>query len=97
MLTDAGMPATEAKKCKPMKGKGCKTCSDTGYKGRVALYEVMLLKDPLKDLILQGASTSELKNEAIRLGMNTLRRSGLNKINEGMTTVEEVVRVTAAD
>ena len=97
MLTDAGMPAAEAKKCKPMKGKGCKTCSDTGYKGRVALYEVMLLKDPLKDLILQGASTSELKNEAIRLGMNTLRRSGLNKINEGMTTVEEVVRVTAAD
>jgi type IV pilus assembly protein PilB len=96
-LTDAGMKPPEAKKCKPMRGKGCKVCADTGYKGRVALYEVMLLKDPLKDLILQGASTTELKHEAIRLGMNTLRRSGLNKINEGMTTLEEILRVTASD
>ncbi|MFO7565557.1 MAG: hypothetical protein R6X02_23140 [Enhygromyxa sp.] len=72
-----------------MKGKGCKTCSDTGYNDRVALYEVMLLKDALKDLILQGASTTELEQEAIRLGMNTLRRSGLNKVAEGMTTLEE--------
>ncbi len=96
-LVEAGMSAAEAKKCTPMIGKGCKTCSDTGYKGRVALYEVMLLKDALKDLILQGASTTELKHEAIRLGMNTLRRSGLNKVNEGMTTLEEIVRVTAAD
>ncbi|KIG12461.1 Type IV fimbrial assembly, ATPase PilB [Enhygromyxa salina] len=97
MLVDAGMKPAEAKACQPMRGKGCKTCSDSGYKGRVALYEVMLLKDGLKDLILQGASTTELKSEAIRLGMNTLRRSGLNKIAEGMTTVEEIVRVTAAD
>ncbi len=96
-LTEAGMSAAEAKKSKPMRGKGCKTCSETGYKGRVALYEVMLLKDALKDLILQGASTTELKSEAIRLGMNTLRRSGLNKINEGMTTLEEILRVTASD
>jgi type IV pilus assembly protein PilB len=96
-LTVAGMKPAEAKACKPMRGKGCKTCADTGYKGRVALYEVMLLKDPLKDLILQGASTTELKHEAIRLGMNTLRRSGLNKINEGMTTLEEILRVTAND
>ncbi|NVB36850.1 type IV-A pilus assembly ATPase PilB [Pseudenhygromyxa sp. WMMC2535] len=96
-LIEAGMKPAEAKKCTPMKGKGCKTCSDSGYKGRVALYEVMVLKDPLKDLILQGASTGELKAEAIRLGMNTLRRSGLNKIHDGMTTLEEVLRVTAAD
>ena len=96
-LVEAGMTPAEAKKTKVMVGKGCKTCSDTGYKGRVALYEVMLLKDGLKDLILQGASTTELKQEAIRLGMNTLRRSGLNKIAEGMSTIEEVVRVTAAD
>ena len=59
--------------------------------------EVMVLSDPLKDLVLQGASTAELKTEAIRLGMCTLRRSGLNKINEGTTTVEEILRVTAAD
>ena len=96
-LIEAGMSKEEAKKSVPMKGKGCSTCSGSGYKGRVALYEVMMLKDGLKDLILQGGSTSELKQEAIRLGMNTLRRSGLNKINEGMTTLEEVVRVTAAD
>ncbi len=96
-LMTAGMKPDEAKACKPRKGKGCKTCNQTGYKGRVALYEVMVLSDSVKDLILQGASTGELKTEAIRCGMNTLRRSGLNKINEGMTTLEEVLRVTAAD
>jgi type IV pilus assembly protein PilB len=57
----------------------------------------MVMNDGLKDLILQGASTAELKSEAIRLGMATLRRSGLNKVNEGVTTLEEVLRVTAAD
>ena len=76
---------------------GCKTCASTGYRGRVALYEVMVLTDPIKDLVLQGASTAELKTEAIRLGMATLRRSGLNKINEGVTTLEEILRVTASD
>jgi type IV pilus assembly protein PilB len=96
-LIDAGMGAAEAKESSPKRGAGCKTCSDTGYKGRVALYEVMVMTDPLKDLVLQGASTAELKQEAIRMGMNTLRRSGLNKINEGMTTIDEIVRVTAAD
>jgi type IV pilus assembly protein PilB len=96
-LVDAGMKPAEARSCKPKRGRGCKTCGDTGYRGRVALYEVMVLSDPLKDLVLQGASTAELKSEAIRLGMATLRRSGLNKILEGMTTLEEVLRVTASD
>ena len=96
-LVDAGMSAKEAKACKPKRGKGCKTCGGSGYKGRVALYEVMVMNDGLKDLVLQGASTAELKSEAIRLGMATLRRSGLNKVGEGVTTVEEVLRVTAAD
>jgi type IV pilus assembly protein PilB len=96
-LVDAGMKPAEAKACKPKKGRGCKTCASTGYRGRVALYEVMVMSDPIKDLVLQGASTSELKSEAIRLGMATLRRSGLNKINEGMTTLEEILRVTASD
>ena len=59
--------------------------------------EVMAVNDPLKDLILQGSSTAELKSEAIRLGMVTLRRSGLNKVAEGMTTLEEILRVTASD
>ncbi len=96
-LVEAGMSAQEAKACKPKRGKGCKTCGGSGYKGRVALYEVMVMNDGLKDLVLQGASTSELKSEAIRLGMATLRRSGLNKVGEGVTTVEEVLRVTASD
>jgi len=96
-LTEAGMKPDEAKACKPKRGKGCKTCSQSGYKGRVALYEVMVMNDGLKDLILQGASTAELKSEAIRMGMATLRRSGLNKVAEGVTTVEEVLRVTASD
>jgi type IV pilus assembly protein PilB len=96
-LIDAGMPPKEAKEAEPQRGKGCKHCSESGYKGRVALYEVMVLKDAIKDLILQGASTAELKQEAIRLGMSTLRRAGLNKINDGMTTVQEILRVTAND
>jgi type IV pilus assembly protein PilB len=96
-LIDGGLPPADAKKCKPKRGTGCRTCANSGYKGRVALYEVMVLTDPLKDLVLQGASTAELKAEAIRLGMLTLRRSGLNKVGEGMTTLEEILRVTASD
>ncbi len=86
-----------AKGFKSMEGKGCNTCGDTGYKGRIALYEVMVFTDALKELVLQGCSTAELKGEAIRLGMQTLRMSGLKKVNEGITTLEEVLRVTAAD
>ena len=96
-LVEAGMSREEAEAATPMRGQGCKVCNEMGYKGRVALYEVMVLDEALKDLILQGASTAELKHEAIRLGMITLRRAGLNKVIEGMTTLEEVTRVTAAD
>ncbi len=96
-LIDAGMTPAQAKECTPRRGRGCKSCSNMGYRGRVALYEVMVLSDALKDLVLQGASTAELKAEAIRLGMTTLRRSGLNKVAEGVTSLEEVLRVTAAD
>jgi len=78
-------------------GKGCGICGNTGYKGRVALYEVMPLSKELKELILQGAQTPEIKRQAIADGMQTLRRSGLNKIKEGVTTLEEVVRVTMSD
>ncbi len=76
---------------------GCRNCNNTGYKGRFALYEVMPFKDDLKEMVLQGSSASELKAEAIRRGMSTLRRAGLNKVMEGRTAVEEVVRVTATD
>ncbi len=96
-LLDIGVNPDVASQMKTMQGKGCATCSNTGYKGRVALYEVMVMKDELKEFVLNGASTAELKREAIRLGMQTLRMSAIEKIKEGMTTVEEAVRTTASD
>ena len=82
---------------KIMKGKGCNTCNNTGYKGRVALYEVMPFVDPLKELVLQGASAAEIKAEMIRQGVQSLRMAGIQKILEGMTTPEEVLRTTVDD
>jgi type IV pilus assembly protein PilB len=92
-----GMSPEEAASATLFQGQGCRTCNNTGYKGRVALYEVMPMFDELKEMVLQGASTAELKAEAIRLGVQTLRMAGLRKIIEGMTTPEEVLRTTAAD
>ena len=80
-----------------MKGRGCRICSETGFKGRVAIYEVMQLKEELKEFVLNGASALELKREAIRLGMKTLRQAALSKLEEGVTTLGEVFRVSAAD
>jgi type IV pilus assembly protein PilB len=96
-LVDLGCKPEDARNAKLYKGEGCRTCSNTGYKGRIALYEVMPFTEPLKELVLQGSSTAELKAEAIRLGMKSLRQSGLSKILEGVTSIEEVARVTAAD
>jgi type IV pilus assembly protein PilB len=83
----------------PMKGAGgdCKLCGGSGYKGRVALYEVMRFNETLKELVLQGVSTAELKAAAIKNGMASLRMSGITKVMEGVTTPEEVMRVTMAD
>jgi type IV pilus assembly protein PilB len=78
-------------------GKGCKSCGNTGYRGRVALYEVMPFTDDLKELVLQGASAAEIKAEMIRNGTQTLRMSGINKIMEGITTPEEILRTTVTD
>lgn len=75
----------------------CKTCSGTGYKGRLAVFEVMEINEELKEFILSGASSLEIKREAIRQGMRTLRQSALEKLKQGVTTIEEVVRNTAAD
>ncbi len=96
-LLDLGFRPEELPAVKTYKGTGCRTCNDTGYKGRIALYEVMPFTDRLKEMVLQGCSTAELKDEMIRGGVKTLRMSGLTKVTEGVTTVEEVVRVTAAD
>jgi type IV pilus assembly protein PilB len=80
-----------------VKGAGCATCNGSGYKGRVALYEVMRFDETLKEMVLQGASAAELKAAAIRGGMFTLRASGIKKVLEGVTTTDEIVRVTMAD
>jgi len=76
------------------KGRGCDKCNNTGYKGRVGLVEVMHIDDDLRDLILSGGTAIDIKKKAIENGMITLRRSGLIKIKEGITTIEEVVRET---
>jgi type IV pilus assembly protein PilB len=96
-LLKVGFTEEESKTIKCYKGKGCPACNGTGYKGRVALYEVMPIKDELKELILEGASTAEIKKAAIRLGMKTLRMSGMTKVAEGVTTIEEIMRVTFND
>ena len=96
-LIDIGVAPDEVSEFKLQKGKGCNTCAGTGYKGRVALYEVMRINDELKELILNGASTTELKREAMRHGMKSLRQAGITKIKEGVTTIEEVLRGSAAD
>jgi type IV pilus assembly protein PilB len=97
MLVKMGMKQDQAETVTLYKGTGCKLCNGTGYKGRVALYEVMPFYDSLKELVLQGASAAEIKAEAIRNGLQTLRMSGLRKIAEGITTPEEVMRVSVAD
>jgi type IV pilus assembly protein PilB len=93
-MIDAGFTPEEAKTVKPLKGRGCELCHNSGHKGRTGLYEVMEIDDELKELILVGASTMELKKKAIEHGMITLRRSGLIKVMAGMTSLEEVARET---
>jgi type IV pilus assembly protein PilB len=93
-LVEAGFTQEEAQRVVPKKGKGCETCNNTGYKGRVGLYEVMEVTEELRELILVGASALELRKKAVEEGMITLRRSGLQKVIDGVTTIEEVARET---
>jgi type IV pilus assembly protein PilB len=93
-LMNAGFSEKDAKTVRLFKGRGCDRCSNTGYKGRVGLYEVMEIGDDVRELILSGASSVELRTKAIENGMVSLRGSGLQKIRDGVTTIEEVVRET---
>jgi type IV pilus assembly protein PilB len=95
-MVEVGFSEAEGRTLKLFKGRGCERCSNTGYKGRVGLYEVMEIGDEVRELILSGASALELRQKAIEHGMVTLRMSGLQKIRDGVTTVEEVVRETVA-
>lgn len=93
-LVEAGFTADEAQRVVPKKGTGCEKCNNSGYKGRVGLYEVMEVTEELRELILVGASALELRRKAVDDGMVTLRRSGLQKVIDGVTTIEEVARET---
>ncbi len=93
-LMQAGFNQEDAHGVTPMKGAGCDRCNQTGYKGRVGLYEVMEVSEELRELILVGASGLELRRKAVDEGMITLRGSGLRKVKDGVTTIEEVVRET---
>jgi type IV pilus assembly protein PilB len=95
-LVKIGFSPEDAASVTPMKGRGCDKCNLTGYKGRVGLYEVMQVDDEVKELILVGASGLELRKKAIERGMITLRQSGLRKVKDGATTIEEVLRETVS-
>jgi type IV pilus assembly protein PilB len=97
VFVDAGFSPEEAPAIVSYKGTGCDICNKTGYKGRVALYEVMPIKDEIKELILQGASVFDIKKQAVSGGMRTLRMSGLLKVKAGLTSLEEVVENTFPD
>jgi type IV pilus assembly protein PilB len=98
ILIDLGLDSTEVTSgFATFHGRGCNNCNDTGYRGRLAIYEVMVMHEPIRELILKGASAMELKREAVKLGMSTLRMSALQKVRQGLTTVEETIRVTDTD
>jgi type IV pilus assembly protein PilB len=94
VLVEAGFSDAESRTLKLFRGRGCERCSNTGYKGRIALYEVMEVEDEIREMILSGASSYELRVKAIQNGMITLRGSGLQKIRDAVTTMEEVLRET---
>jgi type IV pilus assembly protein PilB len=93
-LINAGFTPEESKGIQAFKGEGCPRCNGTGYKGRVGLYEVMEISEDIQELILVGASAREIRRKAVEEGMLSLRSSGLAKIKNGMTTLDEVLRET---
>ena len=94
VLIDLGFSEQEANSVVCYKGKGCPNCNDTGYRGRIALYEVMYIGEEIRELILEGASAVEIKKKAVANGMKNLRMAGLTKLKDGMTSVEEILRST---
>ena len=97
LLSEAGMTREEIKDNTYYKGAGCNTCNSTGYKGRVGLFELMLLNDDLRDMIMSNSSTDELREKAREFGMITLRDAGFKNAAAGVTTFDEVVRETVHD
>jgi type IV pilus assembly protein PilB len=96
MLDEMGVSPQEVEGITFYKGRGCQECNNTGYRGRVGLYEVMLITPEIREMILHGSSSDALRNKAVEQGMTTLRMDAVEKIKQGVTTVEEMVRETAA-
>jgi type IV pilus assembly protein PilB len=97
-LINLGVDASEAAGGFPtFRGRGCNNCNETGYRGRLAIYEILVMHEGLKELILKSASAADLKREAVKMGMSTLRMSALQKVRDGYTTIEETIRVTDTD
>lgn len=97
LLVACGISPASAEKIKAYKGKGCSNCNQTGYKGRVAIYEVLEMSTAIKEIVLRGGSTDEIKRQAIRDGMKTLRMCALTKVAQGVTTIDEAVSNSASD
>lgn len=97
MLLNLGVTPEEISDFVCYKGTGCPRCNNTGYKGRIGIYEVLPMREEIRELTLQGASAMEIKKEAMRIGMKTLRQAALTKLKEGITTVEEVLKSTVED
>ena len=96
-LLDAGVAPEQVDEYVCYRGKGCSNCNDSGYKGRVGIYQVMPMFDEIREMVLAGANTAEIKRESMRLGVQTMRQSALKKLKEGVTSFEEVIRCTIAD
>jgi type IV pilus assembly protein PilB len=97
VLVDLGVPADQIPNFQAYRAEGCTACNNIGYKGRLAIYEVMKFTDKMKQLVFQNCSPLELKAAAIEGGMRSLRMNGIRKINSGLTTIEEVIENTARD
>ncbi len=96
-LSELQLTRAEVNKAAIVEGQGCVECNNTGYRGRAGVYEVMAISPDLRDLILQRGSAIEIKRLAVESGMLTLRRDGLEKLKRGVTSVEEILKETAAD
>jgi type IV pilus assembly protein PilB len=97
LLSEARMSEKEIEGIQFYRGKGCDACNNTGYKGRVGLFELMVMNDNLRDMVMANASTDELRDKAQEFGMETLRDAGMAFAAEGITSFEEVVRETVMD
>ena len=97
LLSELELEAKDVVGKKIYKGRGCDNCNNTGYRGRVGLYELLSVNDEIKDLIIDGGSTELIRDAARRNGMVALREAGLERAFEGLTTVEEVIRETILD